>query len=147
FSCLANIMVVVDGLTSIAGSARFSLSALENGSARFLAIPLQRALALPSPMAALPLGLILGLMPCGMVYAPLMVAAGSGSYLTGGGIMLALGLGTMPLMLCFGSASNFISGSLRKWLLRIAGMAVALMGAAGLWRLLYNTSHHHLHHM
>jgi sulfite exporter TauE/SafE len=147
FSCLANVMVFLIGLASAAGSPWFNLAVLEKGSTGILAAPLKRLLSVSPLLAALPIGLILGLLPCGMVYAPLIVAAGSGSPLLGGGIMAALGLGTVPLLLFFGSVSNAMSGRVREWLFRVAGLTIALMGAAGLWRLLAVSSsvtgHHH----
>jgi sulfite exporter TauE/SafE len=42
------------------------------------------------------LGVVLGLLPCGVVYAALMVAASTGHALTAALGMLAFALGTMP---------------------------------------------------
>ena len=50
--------------------------------------------------------------------------------------MAALGIGTMPALLLFGSASAAISGAVRDRLFRLFGVLVALMGMAGLWRVL-----------
>src|SRR6185369_7123795 len=96
----------------------------------------KRALASNSSFAAFPLGLLLGFLPCGLVYAPLMAAAASGGPGLGAATMAALGLGTLPMLLALGTASSAVSGTLRSAMLRLAGLAVALMGAAGLWRAL-----------
>ena len=132
----ANLCVVAVGLGSALGLNALSLSSLDGRGARFLAAPLGRVARSRSPIAALPLGVILGLLPCGLVYAPLIAAAGSGSMLLGAATMAALGLGTVPVLLLFGTASSAISSTLRSSMLRLAGAAVALMGAAGLWRAL-----------
>jgi hypothetical protein len=80
-------------------------------------------------------------MPCGLVYAPLVAAAGTGSPLRGSLMMLALGGGTMPLLLCTGSVSALLSARLRGNLFRAVGLFVALIGAAGLWRVLAKMGH------
>lgn len=132
----ANLFVIAVGLSSALGLNAWNLSSLEGRGARFLAAPLRRTVSCRSPLAAYPLGLILGFLPCGLVYAPLMAAAGSGSFVSGAATMAALGIGTIPVLLIFGTASSAFSGRLRSSMLRLAGLAVALMGAAGLWRAL-----------
>ena len=135
----ANLFVIAVGLSSVLGLNALNLSSLEGRAARFLAAPLRRAVSGNSPLAAWYLGVILGFIPCGLVYAPLLAAAASGSFLAGAATMAALGLGTIPVLLMFGTASSAISGQLRSSMLRLAGLAVALMGAAGLWRALART--------
>ena len=132
----ANLFVIVVGLSSALGLSGLNLSSLEGRGARFFAEPLRRAIASDAPLAAFPLGLMLGFLPCGLVYAPLMAAAASGGPGLGAATMAALGLGTLPMLLFLGTASSAVSGRLRSAMLRLAGLAVALMGAAGLWRAL-----------
>ncbi len=50
------------------------------------------------------LGLVLGLLPCGMVYGALAGAAGTGSALRGGLAMAAFGVGTVPALMTVGTA-------------------------------------------
>src|SRR5581483_7625789 len=47
-------------------------------------------------------GLLLGLLPCGFLYAALAIAAASLSAVTGAAAMLAFGLGTMPSLVLVG---------------------------------------------
>lgn len=61
--------------------------------------------SLATPIA---FGLLTGLMPCAPLQAAEIAAAGTGSVLSGGVTMLAFGLGTMPLLFAFGTASSFI---------------------------------------
>lgn len=142
FMAGANLLVIMVGLSSALGLGALNLSTLEGSGARFLTAPLKRALAAHSPLASLPLGLVLGLLPCGLVYAPLLAAAGTGSPMTGAATMAAMGLGTVPVMLAFGTASSAISGKLRNVMLRLAGVALALMGMAGLWKVLAKSCCH-----
>lgn len=130
----AHLFVVAVGLSSALGFNRFNLSSLEAPSASLLAAPLRRAVNGDSRFRSLYLGLALGFLPCGLVYAPLIAAAGTGSPLMGAATMAALGMGTLPVLLAFGTASSALSARLRNWMVRAAGVAVALMGAAGLWR-------------
>lgn len=44
------------------------------------------------------IGLLNGLLPCGLVYVAIVAALASGSTLLGGVLMFAFGLGTMPMM-------------------------------------------------
>jgi sulfite exporter TauE/SafE len=53
-------------------------------------------------------GLLTGLMPCAPLAAAEIAAASSGNVLTGGMIMVAFGLGTLPLLFAFGTASSLI---------------------------------------
>lgn len=59
----------------------------------------------PSPLWAMPYGLIWGWLPCGLVYSTLTWSLSSGSAVTGSLWMLAFGLGTLPatLLIAFSS--------------------------------------------
>jgi sulfite exporter TauE/SafE len=77
------------------------------------------------------LGLVWGWLPCGMVYAVLALALASGSALDGGVIMLAFGLGTLPVMITMGVAFNTLGRLVRNpWVRRVAGILVIFMGVA-----------------
>lgn len=75
------------------------------------------------------LGLVWGWLPCGMVYAVLALALSSGSAMAGGGIMLAFGLGTLPVMLTMGLAFTSLKRLVQDPRIRLAaGLLVILMG-------------------
>ncbi len=139
----ANIFIILIGIGSALKLGWFSISSLEGGAGHLLAKPLRRLLTGTSPLSALPLGMLLGLLPCGLVYTPLMVAMGSGTPLKGAAIMAALGVGTLPLLLLFGTASSAITGAVREIMFRLVGVIIALMGAAGLWRMFVQIGHYH----
>jgi len=87
---------------------------------------------MPPALAALPLGLLFGFIPCGYLYAVAITAAQSASVATGALMLLAFGLGTAPSLFLFGSAAHWLSGRARSWMLRIAGLVVAGMGVINL---------------
>ena len=75
------------------------------------------------------LGLVWGWLPCGMVYAVLALALTSGSAAAGGSIMLAFGLGTLPVMITMGLAFNSLKRLVQDPRIRlVAGLLVILMG-------------------
>jgi sulfite exporter TauE/SafE len=75
------------------------------------------------------LGLVWGWLPCGMVYAVLALALASGSATSGGSIMLAFGLGTLPVMITLGLAFNSLKRLVQNpWIRLVAGLLVILMG-------------------
>jgi len=87
---------------------------------------------LPPALSALPLGLMFGFLPCGYLYAVAITAAQSTSVTTGALMLLAFGVGTVPSLLLFGGATHWLSGQARTWMLRVAGLVVASMGAVNL---------------
>jgi uncharacterized protein len=72
------------------------------------------------------LGILWGFLPCGLVFAMLVVAAGTQTLWGGALTMLAFGLGTVPTLLGFGLASNLLSPQLRGRLQRFAGLLILL---------------------
>jgi sulfite exporter TauE/SafE len=85
----------------------------------------------PTASASLTLGLLWSLVPCGMVYAALALAASSGSAPTGALTMLAFGLGTAPALLALAWLSARLRGVQNaRWVARarvVLGLSVALL--------------------
>jgi len=82
---------------------------------------------------ALPLGMLWGWLPCGMVYSILTTALVSGSAGRGAGLMLAFGLGTLPNLLLAGLLLKRLRAATRMRSLRLAsGMLVLGFGVFGL---------------
>lgn len=132
----ANLFVFLAGTMSFLQWSSFSLFSLESGGGRFFAGVFRWAISEESLLRTFVLGLALGFLPCGLVYAPLIAGAATGSPLYGGAIMAALGLGTLPLLFLFGNASAALSSRLRGRFIRLVGLFVALLGLVGLWRVL-----------
>jgi sulfite exporter TauE/SafE len=70
------------------------------------------------------LGVALGFLPCGFLYAALAIAAAGQSAMAGGFGMLAFGAGTVPTLVAVGIAGQ-VAG--RRWQRRIARWSPALM--------------------
>jgi len=89
----------------------------------------RRLLPVNHPLKALALGLLWGWLPCGMVYAALAWAFTAGSALQGALLMLAFGLGTLPMLLAAGAAAEWLRGIVRRtWVRHLAGLLVLLFG-------------------
>jgi sulfite exporter TauE/SafE len=71
-----------------------------------------------------PLGIVLGFLPCGFLYAALATAAASGSPLLGVLGMLSFGIGTVPALAVVGIAGQSAG---RHWPRTIATVAPAMM--------------------
>lgn len=64
------------------------------------------------------LGMLNGLLPCGLVYAALAGAIAQGDWLAGGVYMLIFGLGTWPMMFALSLSGKMLPPGLRR---RLAG--------------------------
>ncbi|MDF2634905.1 MAG: Heavy metal transport/detoxification protein [Pelosinus sp.] len=84
----------------------------------------------PLPKAKTPfvVGLLNGLIPCGPLQTMQLYALGTGSAILGASSMLVFSLGTVPLMLCFGSISGFFSKNSTKRILKLSGVLVVVLG-------------------
>ncbi|MGD0483877.1 MAG: sulfite exporter TauE/SafE family protein [Gemmatimonadales bacterium] len=86
------------------------------------------------PYAWLLLGLPIGLLPCGLLYPMYALAAGSGSPARGALLLLAFGLGTVPLLGSVSLAFERLRVPARQRLLRGAGVVMLAMAAWMSWR-------------
>jgi sulfite exporter TauE/SafE len=76
------------------------------------------------------IGLLNGLMiACGPLQAMYVMAAGTGSSIEGAKMLLAFGLGTLPVMLAFGAIASTLSNALTHRLLKASGVIVVALGA------------------
>ena len=103
---------------------------------------LQVFIPIEKPWQAFALGAIWGWVPCAMVYSVLMTALMTGSALQGALVMLAFGLGTLPLLITMGWLSQSLPTFFRKAQVRfMAGLLVLLFGLLGVYRLVTGLSH------
>lgn len=115
---------------------------------------MSRLLPVKSWFHAYFLGMIWGLLPCGLVYTNLSWAASSGGALTGMSIMGLFGLGTLPSMLATGIFAQKLTMVLRSNTLQLySGIVIICLGVwtiAGLYlphhMMMYGHHHHHHHH-
>lgn len=74
------------------------------------------------------IGYLNGLLPCGLVYMAIFGALGSGNAWNGSLYMLVFGLGTVPLMTTAIYVGNFITGTVKKRILKVIPVFVILIG-------------------
>ena len=129
---LSGLLIVLVGL-QVAFNWR-ALAPLEKAGAglwRRIAPAAQGLLPVTSAPRALGLGLLWGWLPCGLVYSVLLLAATTANAVTGGLVMLAFGLGTMPAMIATGLSAAKLSATMRRRR-RGAGLLIILLGLATL---------------
>jgi sulfite exporter TauE/SafE len=86
--------------------------------------------------AYFPLGLLLGLLPCGPVYTALLAAARAGmeaqdmmgGILVGMGLMLAFGVGTVPALVIIAKLASLGWLTSRDFMYRISALLMILVG-------------------
>lgn len=92
-------------------------------------------------------GIVLGFLPCGLVYAALLKAVESGGPVAGALTMACFGLGTVWSLLLLGVFSSTVSHWLRRWANQFAAIGIILIGGLLLWRgVMASMSHAHMHH-
>ena len=93
------------------------------------------------PLQALGLGLVWGWLPCGLVYSALAWSLVSGGALEGARIMLAFGLGTLPMLLAMGTAARWLKQVTRMQ--RVRQVAGTVILSFGLYMLFATGGHNH----
>jgi uncharacterized protein len=73
------------------------------------------------------LGLLNGLLPCGLVYVACAGAAATGGTLAGAGYMAVFGAGTVPMMLAISLSGKLVPPSLRLKLVKTIPVCVFLL--------------------
>lgn len=102
-----------------------------------------------SPSQALALGFFWGWLPCGLVYSTLALAATSGSMVNSALLMLAFGVGTLPVLFLMGGfAEKLQRFTQHKKIRYVAGLLLIVFGAMILTKALsgghgMNTETHH----
>ncbi len=132
---VAGVFMVVMGfnLLGIIGRPDMMESAAVSESGLFRRA-FRRLLGMKSPVAVFPLGLMLGLVPCGLSYTMEIKAASSGGFWQGFSLMAAFGLGTAPALAGLGFVSAALAARLRERIYKAAAVLVTLMGVQALLR-------------
>jgi len=132
----ANLMLVALGMYLM--DAWRGLALLEQGGQllwRRIAPQLARLGQPDTPGRMFMAGALWGWLPCGMVYSMLALAMLSGSAAGGAAVMLAFGLGTLPMLAAIGMAGLRVRALLGLRQVRLAsGLLILGFGLLGLWR-------------
>jgi sulfite exporter TauE/SafE len=131
---VAQLMLVALGLYLL-GVSRY-LEVFERAG-RTLWRRIQPAASALFPVRTVPrgyaVGLLWGLLPCGLVYSVLVTALVSGNPANGALVMLAFGAGTLPSLLAAGTVFPALQRIRRgEWVRRAAGGIVIAFGLFGL---------------
>lgn len=138
---LAGLVMIVMGF-SLLGKLRFLSSAQQGGVSRtaWYKRTFSRLVKSPSFGSFYGIGLLNGLIPCGPVYAALVMTLPTASALGGAAGMAVFGLATIPALLVLGMMVGFMKRfHYRDLFSRLAAIAVILFGVFTLfkaWRLL-----------
>jgi sulfite exporter TauE/SafE len=98
------------------------------GSSHWWNTALSRTLQQGGGRGVVLLGVLNGLLPCGLVYSALLLAASSGEAWRGALGMALFGLGTFPTLLALDLGAGALSVQLRQRMMKLAGMLMLLVG-------------------
>lgn len=123
-------------LATIFKPAVFHQNIFTNFLSQKLAPLMARFMSRPGYQSWLGLGLLNGLLPCGLVYVALSAAVATGSVWLSGAFMLVFGLATMPLMLFLILFANQLNAQyrskMRRWLPVFTAVIAVLLILRGL---------------
>ena len=107
----------------------------------------RRFMPVKSPVQALGLGVIWGWLPCGLVYSTLALAATSGDAVQSALLMMAFGVGTLPMLLAMGGFAEKLQYFTRhQWTRHIAGILLIAFGVMMLTKALGGDHQHGMQH-
>ncbi len=135
-SLIAGSFMALMGL-AISGSLRGLLSFERYNSLILKAM--KALLQEPSLTRYIPLGMLIGMLPCGLSYGIFIAAAGAGTMLKGMTLSFFFGIGTAFSLMLFGIFFHALSVRLRGILYRLSGLVLFAMGIYFIYRALtYN---------
>ena len=127
---VAGTMLILEGIFSAGLLPRpFAASGGCPGAYAFATL-----LRAPNLSAVFVAGLVNGVLPCGLVYAYLALAASSGHLFQGAAVMAFFGVGTMPAMIVTGLAGSAMSLAWRRRIVYLAAWCMIVTGLLSLWR-------------
>jgi sulfite exporter TauE/SafE len=127
---VAGVLMVALGLVALAQNTgvRGLNAKLPKSMQRAAEAAHRRAFMLPPLHRAAAVGLLTPLLPCGWLYAFVIVAAGTGSPLIGALVMGSFWAGTLPLMSALGLGLQALTGPLRDRLPAATALIVVTLG-------------------
>ncbi len=90
--------------------------------------PLQSLMRAPNSGNLFALGILNGLLPCGLSYAAIATALAAGSMIDSMSFMAAFGLATFPALFAVHWMGRRLSGPWQQWLWKLAPYGIALVG-------------------
>jgi sulfite exporter TauE/SafE len=142
---VAGILMVLAGVVMFGIFRRPALVQIEERG--WLSRTAGRMLLSTSAAVKLGTGMLLGLLPCGLIYAALLKAMGTGEWLAGAATMAGFGIATSLPLLGMGLVSGVWMRKHAALGMKLTAIAIVLMGVILVWRGLNPvTVASHLHH-
>lgn len=101
----------------------------EGAGGRWWSASMSTALQRKGRLGVALLGALNGLLPCGLVYAALLLATSTGQAWGGALGMACFGLGTVPALLGLDLGAGALSSRFRQGMMRLAGVLMLLVGS------------------
>lgn len=132
---LTGILMILAGL-SLLGNLKFLNSAEWSVSKNiWYQNAFRKLISSKSLMSFYLLGMLNGIIPCGLVYSFAIFAASTASPLWGAIVMATFGLATIPALFFLGTITKFLqTGSLRGTMMKLAAMLVVFYGLFTLYK-------------
>jgi sulfite exporter TauE/SafE len=132
---LAGVAMVITGILMLRVLPRKVLVQVERrGAMALFSKSIGRLLVSSRALGKFGLGLMLGFLPCGLIYGALLKAVETARPLAGALTMAAFGMGTAVALLAIGMASSFAGLRMGAWGNRLAGASILTAGAILVWR-------------
>lgn len=127
-SILLGVAMIISVLFPFVFREKITIAGLFSGFAGRLVIKLKKLFADRSYFSLLMIGLLNGLLPCGLVYVAIAGAINTGNVLSGAVFMMLFGIGTIPLLLIASIASDAIGQKVRRQMQRVVPYFVFMLG-------------------
>jgi len=121
------VMIVLVVFPMVFGS-RISINKLFGGYTERLFSRFQKLFHAGSASSFLSIGLLNGILPCGLVYVGIAGAISTGEVVNAMLYMAIFGLGTVPVMVSITLIGNFLSIAVRNMLSRITPYVIIILG-------------------
>jgi uncharacterized protein len=134
FSVIAGGLLLWQGAVMLVGKGGTKSSSGLSCLAESFFSPIARARSLGQVFVA---GVLTGLLPCGLLYGMVALAAASGEMLTGAGMLAAFAAGTAPPLIVLGWSAKLLSNwqpPARARMLRTVGVLLLLAGSLSVAR-------------
>lgn len=127
-SIFLGVAMIVSVLFPVVFHEKITIGNLFSGFAARLINRLRKLFTDRSYSSLLMIGLLNGLLPCGLVYVAIAGAISSGTVLSGAIFMMMFGFGTIPLLLTATLASDAIGHRIRQKMQRVVPYFVFVLG-------------------
>jgi sulfite exporter TauE/SafE len=127
-SILLGVAMIVSVVFPFIFKEKITIADLFSGYSSRLIIRLKKLFTNRSYFSLLMIGLLNGLLPCGLVYVAIAGAISSGNVISGAFFMMLFGIGTIPLLLTATLASDAIGQRIRSKMQKVVPYFVCVLG-------------------